>query len=221
MEKNIIPMKEMNNNKRNKITLTWIFIPIAVFCAILLILMVVMYFSTFNGGVSTNPQDWITFGTYFTAVISLANLLFFIVITIYVAWLQNKSADKQISQEKDLHLLDYKWKRLEDLNRIINTIQTISAIPLGEKGFLHISRGIDQLNRSVILFSNRNEALFINVKFEDARKKVEELMQYKERIRGRKEYTEEDAQTLYSYLISIDNTLNDLAILIQNDLISM
>lgn len=121
--------------------------------------MVFLFFYTFHSGLSNNLADWEAFGSYFSVIVSIANLVLFIIITIYVAQLQDKTNENQMMHNKQLHMLDYKWKRIEDLNNIINSLQSIAIIDLGnDLKLLYIE--VCKLHRSINLYQLRNIDLF-------------------------------------------------------------
>lgn len=176
-----------------------------------------MYF-IFHDGLSHDPYYWDVFGSYFSVIISIDNLVFFIIITIYVAQIQDQTINNQIIQNEELHLLDYKWKRLEDLNQIINNLQSFENIDFNSQNIELLNREVWKLYRAVILYIKRNKNLFNEIDFSNVEKKTTEFkLLFDEIQKNKKGFTKEDINPLNEKLSEVDNALISLTENLQNN----
>lgn len=203
---------------KNKKISIYIYKIIAAIFAILSIVMCVVYFVVFHSGLSHDPYYWDVFGSYFSVIISIVNLVFFIIVTIYVAQIQDQTINNQISQNEELHLLDYKWKRLEDLNQIINDLQSFAIIDVSPQNTELLSIEVWKLYRAVILYIKRNSNLFHEIDFTKLETETTEFKHLFEGLQKKeKEFTQEDVNLLNQQLTKVNDALITLTEKLQNN----
>lgn len=180
---------------------------------ILALVMCVSYFVVFSNGISHSISDWEAFGSYFSAVISLANLVFFIIITIYIAKLQDKTSEKQLNQEKEFQLFKYKWDRLTKLSKIVDGLQELAVGNISCTGTLEkLYERASENRRAVYLFCERSKSLFDSVDFNDA---IDALKTFEKNVNSLKErehngITQKDASLLTASLENVNTQLISL-----------
>lgn len=206
------------NNKR-KASICIYKITAAIF-ALLALAMCAAYFSVFHGGISCDPNDWDVFGSYFSVIIAIANLVFFIIITIHVAQIQDQSVNNQMSQEKKLHILDFKWKRLEDLNNIIISLQSIAIVNVNQENMIALYPKACKLFRAVNLYKKSNHTLFPEIDFNIAETTTKEFCEYIKVLKEKKEFTQDNVDQLNQKLNNLDCSLSDLTKAIQSNVLS-
>lgn len=205
---------------QNRKKLIFVYVGIAVFFSILAVVMSALYFITFHGELSTNLSDWDAFGSYFSVIVAIINLVFFIIITIYVAQIQDKSLNQQLLQDRELHIQDYKWKRLEELNSIVTNLLSIAIGNINSESIKKLYYESCKLSRSIDLYIANNSMLFPDIDFKTSAKATNTFNDYVIEIKDNKSFSPEIIRNLNQLMADMDKSLSDLTVNIQNNLLN-
>lgn len=184
---------------------------------IVALILCFLYFYMFHGGLSTDPSDWDAFGSFFSAVASIANLVFFIIITIHVAQIQDQTSKSQIIMQKNLYILEYKWRAFHDLNLIIDSLQKIPKKL--DNNIKQIYEEAANLQREIDLFEKRNSKFFEKLDFDTVKQTSNRFFEYVNTIKHKTTFTDADAAECSHLLKSVDTCLIVLAQKIQDNIL--
>ena len=117
-----------------------------------------------NQYVSSNISDWGDFGTFFwgfiTCLVSILNLIIFVILTIHVSRIQENWNNFNFHFEKKKMFTDYRHKGIEELSRITNGYLINIANKLYEKGetdlkYIHFEtvKLIENLNSYIPIYA--------------------------------------------------------------------
>lgn len=83
-----------------------------------------MYWMVFHEGFSYNSADWGNFGSYFNGVLmpilTFANIIVFVNISMKLSVLDDKRAEKEAEGQKNLMLMQFRKKEIDNFERILN-----------------------------------------------------------------------------------------------------
>lgn len=83
-----------------------------------------MYWMVFHEGFSYNSADWGNFGSYFNGllmpILTLVNIFVFVSISMKLSALDDKRAEKEAEGQKNLMLMQFRKKEIDNFERILN-----------------------------------------------------------------------------------------------------
>jgi len=90
---------------------------------VLTLLLVIPFVLTFwNASLSNQIEDWGAFGSYFSTVVSVANLFVFIYLTIYISQRDDKRNKNQIASQYKITLTQFRQTEIIQLSNRLNMI---------------------------------------------------------------------------------------------------
>lgn len=107
----------MEENKSN----SKIFLQILALSATIFTIVSIPYFIKFHSSIfSANSQDWGAFGSLIAGIVGVINLSVFIILTIHISRLSNKSSERQIMVQKKTLISEFRQKELNKLDDQLN-----------------------------------------------------------------------------------------------------
>ena len=83
-----------------------------------------MYWMVFHEGFSYNSADWGNFGSYFNGlmmpILTFVNILVFVSISMKISSLDDKRAEKEAEGQKNLMLMQFRKKEIDNFERVLN-----------------------------------------------------------------------------------------------------
>lgn len=83
-----------------------------------------MYWMEFHEGFSYNSADWGNFGSYFNGlmmpILTFVNILVFVSISMKISSLDDKRAEKEAEGQKNLMLMQFRKKEIDNFERVLN-----------------------------------------------------------------------------------------------------
>lgn len=141
-----------------------ILIPICSIIVLFEIVAIVVYFVTFNGGLSTTNQDWDTFIQIFNGLIitilTVVNIFVFYHLTVVIEDKNQERAVKEKVFEAQSVITQMRVKQYEEVKGLIYDVIAFIAKKNKDEG------GIDLLHRKLVEIDN--SFLFKNYKLEDS-----------------------------------------------------
>jgi len=90
---------------------------------VLTLLLVIPFVLTFwNASLCNQIEDWGAFGSYFSTVVSVANLFVFIYLTIYISQRDDKRNKNQIASQYKITLTQFRQTEITQLSNRLNMI---------------------------------------------------------------------------------------------------
>ena len=83
-----------------------------------------MYWMVVHEGFSYNSADWGNFGSYFNGlmmpILTFVNILVFVSISMKISSLDDKRAEKEAEGQKNLMLMQFRKKEIDNFERVLN-----------------------------------------------------------------------------------------------------
>lgn len=83
-----------------------------------------MYWTVFHKGFSNNSADWGNFGSFFNGllmpILTFVNILVFVSISMKLSSLDDKRAEKEAEGQKNLMLMQFRKKEIDNFDRTLN-----------------------------------------------------------------------------------------------------
>ena len=201
-------------------------ISIAILIAIIvLILLLTPYILMFkNHSLSTDTNEWGSFGSYLSGIISVMNLIIFIYITLYITKIDDNRSNLEIRTQKLLTLTQFRQNELEKLtNELSKAIDSDGTEELSAIVYRQTSASIYLTN-----FFNQKSYLFPvlrNPKYFDLQDKISntitEMLVLVEKNHGKK-VEEKELEKLEKKFVEYhdlkSDLIHDLQVFIINEL---
>jgi hypothetical protein len=138
---------------------------------IILIIGMIPFVVTFhNSQISESISDWGNFGSYFSSILTLINIVVFIYITFLIGDLDDKRSKSQIEAQYKITLTQFRQNELDKLNTKLDSIFEGTD----EKKEKIINRFV-LANKYLIDFSNQKKYLFPIIGVENNTKLINEI----------------------------------------------
>jgi hypothetical protein len=95
---------------------------IITFLAIAIIVSGLSYLCIFHAGLSHDGNDWVTFGTFFSGIASLLNVIVFVWLTITIQESDKKSKERDRDNQKRIILSRLRYDELQNLSSLLNQV---------------------------------------------------------------------------------------------------
>ncbi|MBR5061840.1 MAG: hypothetical protein IKX24_06825 [Prevotella sp.] len=83
-----------------------------------------LYWMVFHEGFSYNSADWGNFGSYFNGllmpILTFVNIIVFVSISMKLSALDDKRAEKEVEGQKNLMLMQFRKKEIDNFERVLN-----------------------------------------------------------------------------------------------------
>lgn len=100
------------------------YISLSIILLITLASVLGMYWKVFHDGFSNNSADWGNFGGYFNGllmpILTIINIFVFVGISMKLSMLDDKRAEMESQGQKDLLLMQFQKKEIDNFERIMN-----------------------------------------------------------------------------------------------------
>ena len=100
------------------------YISLSIILLIALASVLGIYWKVFHGEFSNNSTDWGNFGGYFngllTPILTIINIFVFVGISMKLSMLDDKRAERESQGQKDLLLMQFRKKEIDNFERIMN-----------------------------------------------------------------------------------------------------
>lgn len=112
------------------------------------IISIGFYAFTFNGGISTEPNNWIAFGNYFAGIAALLNVVVFVWLTISIQKANEKSREADRKKQKEIILSQLRYDELTRLTALLDEVTQIQPGIFSHGKVSHISFTVNSFFQS-------------------------------------------------------------------------
>jgi uncharacterized membrane protein len=98
----------------------WIYLAVIIFLTLLLVIPFILTF--WNTNLSPKIEDWGAFGSYFSIIVSVANLIVFVYLTIYISNLDEERNKNQIASQYKITITQFRQTEIIELSNRLNRI---------------------------------------------------------------------------------------------------